>query len=150
MRLLLQTGIRPRLLLRDPGKLGQFVQDQADFRTGDLADAAFISAATAGAETLLWIVPESFTATDPIGEMTGMGENAAEAVRRNGIRRVVMVSSVGAEKGHGAGLIDGLARSEEQLAATDADLAILRCGFFFTNLLGNLDELNKGSSVRRI
>ena len=57
------------------------------------------------------------------------------AVAENGIARVVFQSSIGAEKRHGAGEIDGLARTEEALDATGADVTHLRCGFFFSNLL---------------
>jgi uncharacterized protein YbjT (DUF2867 family) len=55
-----------------------------------------------------------------------------------------MVSSVGAERKHGAGLIDGLARSEELLAATGTNVLILRCGYYFPNLLGSLDAIKGG------
>lgn len=53
-------------------------------------------------------------------------------------------SSVGAEKRHGAGQIDGLARTEEALDATGASVLHLRCGFFFTKLLLQLDALRDG------
>jgi uncharacterized protein YbjT (DUF2867 family) len=57
----------------------------------------------------------------------------------------VLVSSVGAEKKHGAGLIDGLARNEEALTATEANVFVLRCGNYFTNLLGFVEEMRAGS-----
>ena len=53
-------------------------------------------------------------------------------------------SSVGAEKRHGAGEIDGLARTEETLDATGASVTHLRCGFFFTNLLLDPGALEEG------
>jgi uncharacterized protein YbjT (DUF2867 family) len=60
----------------------------------------------------------------------------------------VFQSSVGAELRHGAGEIDGLAATEEALdeTAAKADVAVthLRCGFFFTNLLFQLDALSAG------
>jgi uncharacterized protein YbjT (DUF2867 family) len=44
----------------------------------------------------------------------------------------------------GAGEIDGLARTEEQLDATGATVLHLRCGMFFTNLLWELDSIRDG------
>jgi uncharacterized protein YbjT (DUF2867 family) len=77
--------------------------------------------------------------------MVRMGANAAAAIRSAGVARVLQISSVGAERGQGAGLIDGLARNEQQLAGSGADVLTLRCGYFFTNLLGMLDEMKAGS-----
>jgi uncharacterized protein YbjT (DUF2867 family) len=69
-------------------------------------------------------------------------------VRKNRIPRVVFQSSVGAELRHGAGFIDGLARIEERLDAareeTGTALLHLRCGYFMTNLLMDLDGLRAG------
>jgi len=65
-------------------------------------------------------------------------------VTENGIGRTVFLSSIGAEKRSGAGEIDGLARTKEQLDATGATVLHLRCGYFFTNLLGELDSIRAG------
>ena len=48
------------------------------------------------------------------------------------------------EKRHGAGEIDGLARTEEALDATGASVLHLRAGYFFSNLLMDLDALREG------
>jgi uncharacterized protein YbjT (DUF2867 family) len=69
-------------------------------------------------------------------------------MRQNGIARVVFQSSIGAEKRHGVGFIDGLARIEQRLDAarddTGAALLHLRCGYFMSNLLHELDGLRAG------
>jgi uncharacterized protein YbjT (DUF2867 family) len=60
----------------------------------------------------------------------------------------VFQSSIGAELRKGAGFIDGLARVEQRLDAareeTGAALLHLRCGYFMTNLLMDLDGLRAG------
>lgn len=145
VRLLVQAGVRPTVLARDPGRLDPAIRDLVDVAVGDLTDADHVVAATRGADALLWVVPESFTAADPVADMTRIGANGAAAVRANGIGRTVLISSVGAEKRHGAGLIDGLARNEEALADAGGGVLVLRCGFYFSNLLGNIDELRAGT-----
>ncbi len=66
----------------------------------------------------------------------------------NQIPRVVFQSSIGAEMRHGAGFVDGLARIEERLdAARDESgtaLLHLRCGYFMTNLLHDLEGQRPG------
>ncbi|MGX6606026.1 NmrA family NAD(P)-binding protein [Micromonosporaceae bacterium Da 78-11] len=142
VQLLVQAGERPVLLVRDAGRLDPALRPLVDVAEGDLLDEAFVVAATQGVDRLFWATPESFDSADPLDEMIRMGAHAATAVRANGIARVVQISSVGAERGHGAGLIDGLARNEEQLAGPA--LTTLRCGYYFTNLLGMLDGLKAG------
>jgi len=144
VRLLVQAGERPRVLVRDPARLPAGLRPLVEVAQGDLLDEAFVTEAVKGADALFWATPESFVAPDPLGDIVRMGANAAAAVRAGGVARVLQISSIGAERRHGAGLIDGLARNEEQLAGAGADLLTLRCGYFFTNLLGMIESLRAG------
>lgn len=137
LQLLVQAGIRPRVLARDPARL---IFRHIDVRQGDLLDADFVAESLKGVDAMFWATPENFGAADPQAEMERMGANAAAA----GVPRIVQISSIGAERRYGAGLIDGLARNEEQFALSGADVLTLRCGYFFTNLLGSLGSLRAG------
>ena len=140
VQLLVQAGERPRVLVRDPARLPPGLLPLVDVARGDLMDAAFVADSLAGVEALFWATPESFEAADPLADMVRMGANAAAAVRSAGVGRVLQISSMGAERRHGVGLIDGLARNEEQLAGSGADVLTLRCGYYFTNLFGVLRD----------
>jgi uncharacterized protein YbjT (DUF2867 family) len=144
VRLLVQAGERPRVLVRDPARLPADLRPHVEVAQGDLFDEAFVTEAVKGADALFWATPESFVAPDPLGDIVRMGANAAAAVRAGGVARVLQISSVGAERRQGAGLIDGLARNEEQLAETGTDLLTLRCGYYFTNLLGMIESVRAG------
>ncbi|MCS0600828.1 NAD(P)H-binding protein [Streptomyces sp. LP11] len=144
VRLLLQAGVRPRVLLRDPSRLEPDVRARVDVRTGDLTDGGYVSEAMAGAGAAFLVDPTPHTVADPVGASRRTGAGLAAAVREAGVRRVVFLSSVGAELRDGAGHLDGLAAVEEQLDATGADVLHLRCGYFFTNLLLALDDLAAG------
>jgi uncharacterized protein YbjT (DUF2867 family) len=145
VRLLLQAGVRPTVLIRDPARLDVSIRSRVDARRGDLDDAGFVREATRDARALYWVDPTDLGADDPNEVSARLGGHAADAVRANGIPHVVFQSSIGAEHRHGAGLIDGLARVEEQLDATGANVLHLRCGYFFTNLLPNLEALRAGT-----
>lgn len=140
---LIRAGVRPLVLARDPARLDPAVAPLVDAVAVDLADGDAVVAATAGVEALYWVDPPT-PSEDPVAAYARFGANAARAVTANGIRRVVFQSSVGAEKRAGAGEIDGLARTEILLDGTGADVAHLRCGFFFSNLLMDLDSLRSG------
>jgi uncharacterized protein YbjT (DUF2867 family) len=144
VRLLQQAGVRPAVLVRDRSRLDVDVQSGVDVREGDLDDADFVLSATRDAHALFWVDPTDLGADDPNAVSIRLGGHAAAAVRAHGIRHVVFQSSVGAEQRHGAGLIDGLAGVEEQLDATGTHVLHLRCGYFFTNLLSDLDALRAG------
>ncbi len=138
--MLIQAGIRPTLLARHPARLDRATCERADVVEADLSDADAVVLATRDTDALLWVEPPTVDpGGDPVAWYARLGANAARAVTENGIGRTVFISSIGAELRSGAGEIDGLARTEELLDATGATVLHLRCGYFFTNLLGDLD-----------
>lgn len=139
--MLVRAGIRPTVLLRDPGRLAPTVRDRVDPVTVDLTDGARVVAATAGVDALYWVNPPT-TAADPVDTYARLGVNAARAVTENGIVRTVFQSGIGAERRSGMGEIDGLARTEQLLDATGRSVLHLRCGYFFTNL--TVDAIRSG------
>jgi uncharacterized protein YbjT (DUF2867 family) len=143
VHLLVQGGLRPTVLVRDASRLEPALRERCDVVEGDQGDLRAVRAATAGAEALYWVDPPPVD-DDPVAGYTRFGEVAAAAVAANGIPRVVFQSSVGAEARGGLGEIDGLARTEELLDATGAHVTHLRCGYFFTNLLMDLEAVRSG------
>ncbi|MGI5130663.1 NAD(P)H-binding protein [Pseudonocardia sp. CA-107938] len=143
-QLLVQAGTRPVLLVRDPDRLDPGLRAAAEVRTVDLADTESVRSSTKGVDAAFWLDGVGESAPDPIAASTAFGAAAAAAVEANEIGRNVFLSSGGAELRHGAGNIDGLAAIEMALDATGADVTHLRCGYFFTNLLFDLDGLRDG------
>jgi uncharacterized protein YbjT (DUF2867 family) len=147
-RMLCQAGVRPRLLLRSPDRLDADLRDQVELAVGDQRDADYVAESTRGVDAVFWVHPDDWSVPDPNAEAERTGEGLAAAMRQNGIARVVFQSSIGAERRHGVGFIDGLARIEQRLDAareeTGAALLHLRCGYFMTNLLHELDGLRVG------
>jgi uncharacterized protein YbjT (DUF2867 family) len=147
-RMLVQAGERPRLLLRNPDHLDPELRAHVQLAVGDQRDADYVAEATRDVDAILWVHPDDWSLPDPNGDAERTGEGLATAMRQNRIARVVFQSSVGAEIRHGAGFLDGLARVEERLDAsrdeTGTALLHLRCGYFMTNLLHDLDGLRAG------
>jgi len=143
VQLLVQAGARPTLLMREPRKVDAELAERVDAVQGDQLVLDDVLRATGGADALFWVDPP-VDDDDPVAAYARAGEHAAQAIIEHGIARTVFQSSVGAEKRHGAGEIDGLARTEETLDATGASVTHLRCGFFFTNLLLDLGALEEG------
>jgi uncharacterized protein YbjT (DUF2867 family) len=142
--MLVRAGLRPRVLVRDPARLDEGIRERVDVRIADLTDADAVVEATRGADALHWVNPPGFV-EDPIAQHVAFGEVAARAVSDNRIERTVFQSSVGAELRGGAGDIDGLARTEELLDATGRSVLHLRCGYFFSNLLLDVESIRGGT-----
>jgi uncharacterized protein YbjT (DUF2867 family) len=143
VRLLLQAGVRPTVLMRDAGRLDSETRPLVDVVVADQRDAGAVLAATEGADALYWVSPPT-DADDPVAVHAELGALAARAVTENGIARTVFQSSGGAELRTGAGEIDGLAGTEVALDETGANVLHLRCGMFFTNLLLDPHALEAG------
>ncbi|MFD8459592.1 NAD(P)H-binding protein [Streptomyces antimycoticus] len=141
---LVRAGVRPRVLLRAPARLAPEVRDAVDAVPVDQYDADAVVAATTDVDALFWVNPAGGS-EDPLAEYDRGTRSVVRAVTENRIGRVVFQSSVGAEKRHGAGEIDGLAQTETALDGTGVDVTHLRCGYFFTNLELQLGALRTGT-----
>lgn len=143
VRMLIRAGTRPLLLTRHPDDLDSEMREHVDVAQADSWDQDQVVAATRGVDAVYWVNPPPASG-DPLADHALATEAIVAAVAANRIPRVVFQSSVGAEKRHGAGEIDGLAATEIALDALGTDVTHLRCGYFFTNLALDLDALRAG------
>ncbi|MBS7549171.1 NAD(P)H-binding protein [Dietzia massiliensis] len=142
-RMLIRAGVRPVLLTRHPDQIPADVAEHAEPRRADSRDPDQVIAATTDVDAVYWVDPPA-ESPDPLGDYRRGTESIVAAIEANGIGRVVFQSSVGAEKRHGAGEIDGLAATEIALDQSNAAVTHLRCGYFFTNLLFEVESLRAG------
>ncbi|WP_106814513.1 NAD(P)H-binding protein [Microbacterium timonense] len=142
-RMLIRAGVRPLLLTRHPENIPAALAEHVELVTADLREPAQVVSATAGVDAVYWVDP-SAESSDPIADYVHATESIVAAVEANQIRRVVFQSSVGAEKRHGAGEIDGLAQTEVALDESGVNVTHLRCGYFFTNLLFEVAAVKAG------
>lgn len=139
--LLLDAGAELTLLVRNPDKLDANVRNRVNVQQGSLEDRDFVLRATQGADALFWLAPLNFGAPDVQAYYQNLAETAAQVVDKNGIGKVVFISSGGGNRN--AGLVSGLYRIEDALNATGADVLHLRCGFFMENFLSFLPTLRE-------
>jgi uncharacterized protein YbjT (DUF2867 family) len=136
---LLAAGQPVRALGRSEGKLADLAAKGAEVRAGDVADAAFLTAAFTGADAVYTLLPTDKTAPDYFARQQQEGEAIARAIRASGVRHVVALGALGADKPEGTGLILGLRAQEERLKAIEGiDLLLLRPVSFFENFYDSL------------
>jgi uncharacterized protein YbjT (DUF2867 family) len=143
---LLESGNEVVVLARDPGRLPDAVRARAGVRQGTLEDADFVAEATAGADALFLLVPPSYAAEDWGAWQLSVGRAAADAVRGNGVRRVVFLSSAGAHRDD-LSPISRLGDIERLLKAAAPDVAALRAGFFMENLLQSVPTIQAQGAI---
>lgn len=146
---LLEFGgdIRLVLLGRRPERLKGFVERGAEIAVGVQDDADYLVKATRGAEALFWATPPGYGSDNVRAFQNRLGRAAATAIRTNGIPRVVNLSSIGAHLDSGVGPIGGLHDVEGLLNAAATHITHLRPGFFFENLLWQLDSIRQWGRI---
>lgn len=132
---LLGAGAETAVLVRDPARLPAAVRAQVAVHRGDLADVGALRAAVRGARALFLVVPPFMQTDDWAESQRAVGRAAAEAVRAEGVERVVLVSSAGAQRDD-LYAVSRLGEIERMLADAAPHVLSLRAGFFFENFLG--------------
>ena len=114
---------------------------------GSQDDADFLTEATHDVDALFWVTPPGYGSDDVRAFQNRLGKAAATAVRTNHVARVVNLSSIGARHVSGVGPINGLHDVEKWLDDAAENVMHLRPGFFFENLLWQLDSIKERGRI---
>lgn len=145
---LLESGdVDVKLLGRRANTLTRFVQRGAEMAIGAQDDADYLIQATRDVDALFWVTPPGYGSDNVRAFQNRLARTAAEAIRVNRIARVVNLSSMGALENSGVGLINGLHDVERILNEAAVNITHLRPGFFFENLLMQLDLIRKSERI---
>lgn len=131
VRLLSQAKVPVRALVRDPAKAKDLDSDQ--IAQGDLDDAASVAAALAGVDVALLI-----TAANSKQEIAFIA-----AAKEAGVKKVVKISSMGADATSKISMARGHAEAEAALKQSGMTWTILRPGTFTQNFLQFADSIKK-------
>ncbi|MCV9926556.1 NAD(P)H-binding protein [Flavobacterium sp. LS1R49] len=114
---------------------------------GSVSDVAFLKETFTGTDAVFAMTPPNMGGSNVIRNTTDAGQAFATAINEAGVKRVVMLSSIGADLPVGNGPIAGLYNIENLYDALD-DVAVtfLRAGFFYTNLYNDV-PLIKGAGI---
>ena len=149
------------LLARKPHAVARWARSGVRVCAGHLEDPDFLVSATRGVDALYWCTPNSFSPELTMrGGYRSFAESAAHAIKTNKIAHTVHLSGF-AHVDDGGGdrsLFGALADSEAilggavealQLASPRETYGIthLRAGFFFENLLGQLESMRDNGRV---
>lgn len=129
------------LLGRDTAKLEALGVGGAKSVATDLSDAGSVTRATARADALLWLVPPVMTYSSLKNWYEEVTEAGISAVKTNDIKKVVLISSVGAGSRERLGTVTYAGQMEEAFSRLDINFVALRPGYFMENFLLQIDSL---------
>ena len=131
---LLAKGQALRVIVRDAAKAEAWKKRGVEAVIGNLADAAFLESALAGAQGAFLLLPPDFPTGEIYSHQKRVSEAIGKAVLASKVPHVVLLSSIGAQHPSGTGPIQGLFHTENHLRAANVRRTFVRAAFFMENL----------------
>ena len=144
-RHLLAQGQKVRALVRDREKAAPWADQGVELVDGDWSEPAAIERALKGVEGAFVMLPAVWTPSPDFKEAKGVVASYVEALTKAPPPRVVALSSMGADRTSGLGIITALSLLEQGLRALPSPIAFLRAGAFFENFLYGLHVAQGGT-----
>jgi uncharacterized protein YbjT (DUF2867 family) len=144
-RHLLKQGKQVRALVRNREKAANWADQGVELVDGDWNDATAIAAALKGIEGAFVMLPAVWAPSPDYGEAKGVIANYVEALTKVLPPRVVALSSMGANRTSGLGMITALSLLEQGFRSLPSAVAFVRAGGFFENFLFGLQAAQGGT-----
>lgn len=144
-RHLLARGKKVRALVRDREKAANWASQGVELVDGDWNDAAAIARALEGVEGAFVMLPAVWAPSPDYKEAKGVISNYVGALTKAAPPRAVALSSMGANRTSGLGMITALSLLEQGFRDLKSSLAFVRAGGFFENFLYGLQVAQGGT-----
>ncbi|MDF2552812.1 MAG: NAD-dependent dehydratase [Chryseobacterium sp.] len=106
---------------------------------GSLSDLGFLKETFSGADSVFLMTPPLVSKSNIVKNTIKIGENYAEAIKNSGVKRLVMLSSVGADSPVENGPIAGLHHIENLYSGLETvSSTFLRAGYFYINFFNDI------------
>jgi uncharacterized protein YbjT (DUF2867 family) len=140
---LLESGAPVRVIARDPSRIASETRLRVEVVQGSHSDAAVLERAFAGADAVLWLVPPNFQAASVAAAYIDFTRPAVEAIKRQGVKRVVGISALGRglEIARNAGFVTATHASDDLIASTGVSFRALTMPSFMENLLNQVQPI---------
>jgi uncharacterized protein YbjT (DUF2867 family) len=140
---ILASGEAVRVIARDPSRLSPQTRERVQVVQGSHGDLDVVRQAFADADAVFWLVPPSATAETLESAYLDFTRPACEALKSQGVRRVVGVSALGrgtAVAGN-AGLVTASLAMDDLIASTGVNYRALTMPSFMDNILRQVEPI---------
>jgi len=142
---LLAQGKEVRALVRHREKAAKWADEGVQLVEGDWNDSAAIEMALKGVEGAFVMLPSEWAPSPDYKEAKAVIANYVGALTRTAPPRVVALSSMGANRTSGLGMITALSLLEQGFRDLTLPIAFVRAGGFFENFLYGLQVAQGGT-----
>jgi uncharacterized protein YbjT (DUF2867 family) len=142
---LLASGKKVRALVRNRAKAASWTDQGVELVDGDWNDAVAIERALEGVDGAFVMLPAVWAPSPDFKEAKGVIANYVEALTKAPTPRVVALSSMGANRTSGLGMITALSLLEQRFSDLTLPIAYVRAGGFFENFLYGLHVAQSGA-----
>jgi uncharacterized protein YbjT (DUF2867 family) len=129
------SGRTVRVIARDPSRIDPQVRERVEVFQGTHRDPDVVAKAFAGAGSVFWLVPPDPRADSVEGHVLGFTRPACEAIKSQGVKRVVGVSSLGRGVAEDAGQVSAVLAMDELIQSTGVSYRALQPPGFMENML---------------
>jgi uncharacterized protein YbjT (DUF2867 family) len=141
---LLSNNKKVRVVGRSADHLQFLAAKGGEVFTADLTDSEAVTRALQGAQAAYVMIPPNMASHDFSAYQETVGGSIAKAARNAGVKNIVALSSVGADKSSGTGPVVGLHNFEGKLNQIEgANVLHLRAGYFMENTLPQAGAIRK-------
>jgi len=115
---------------------------------GSITDVNFLIKAFEGADAVFAMTPPIIGETNIVENTRNAGKNYAEAIAKTGVKRLVMLSSVGADSPVENGPIKGLHHIEKLYNELEnTSVTLLRAGYFYINFFNDIPLIKNAGII---
>ncbi|MBB6734354.1 NAD(P)H-binding protein [Cohnella zeiphila] len=139
----LDSGEAIRVIARDPSRLSPRVRERAEVVQGSHDDIEVVAKALEGADTVFWLVPPDPRAESVQSHVLNFVRPLCEAINRQGVKRVIGVSSLGRGIAKNAGQISAIFAMDDLVESTGVDYRSLCMPGFMDNMLWQVEPIKR-------
>jgi uncharacterized protein YbjT (DUF2867 family) len=144
--IVLGSAERVRVIVRDPARLSPPVRERVEVVQGSHADVDVVAKAFAGADSVFWLAPPNPRAESIQEHVLDFVRPLCEAINRQGIERVVAVSTLGRGITSNAGQVSATYAMDDLIESTGVHYRSLCPPSFMENLLWQAEAIkNQGA-----
>lgn len=145
---LVKAGHTVKVITSQPERVRDIEALGAEAAVGQVQDIAFLKEAFKGADAIYTMIPPIWQTSNWRASQNEVAKKYTEAIKANGIKYVVNLSSVGAHEPNGVGPVSGLYDFEQLLNAVEGlHVKHLRPSSFFYNFFAQIGLIKQAGII---
>ena len=145
---LLKQGLKVRAILRNRDKAREWETKGCEVAIGDFNEPASLAAAFSGVQGGFVMIPANFAPGEGFPETRAVIASLKQALTAARPPKIVCLSSIGAHRSSGLGLITQLNILETELEGVGPSVAFVRPGWFMENSLWDVASAKTTGEIR--